>query len=124
MIELSDENFLIFAAQHYQNPHCYSMKDFQVDLNHIRYLRTNIKKFHERNDLKERLILNHLIILSNLFGVRATVHMVVYKIDDKYMYILKSFLIHLGYIKDGEIIQGIDFSKIEESDEIRKALEE
>jgi len=96
MYELNDDNFVIFAMKYYDNPSCKGLDEFKDDLKRFSYVKRLLKKHHAGDGLKERLIINHLIILYNLFGVKATTKMLFFKIEDKYKNKLKSFLIFLN----------------------------
>ena len=96
MYELTDDNFIIYAMKHYDNPSCKGLDEFRDDLKRFSYVKRLLKKHHAGDDLKERLIINHLIILYNLFGVKATAQMLFYKIDKTYWGKLKSFLLFLN----------------------------
>lgn len=103
--ELNKENFLLFAAKHYNNPQCTAVDEFYDDLNRFKYLKRLFSRYHNSNDLQERLILNHIIILYNVFGIPAANHMMKYQIDDKYMPYLKPFLILLNYIESVDMVE-------------------
>ena len=96
MHELTDDNFIIFAMKSYDNPSCKGLDEFRDDLKRFSYVKRLLKKYHPGDGLKERLIVNHLIILYNLFGIQATTKMLFFKIDSKYNSKLKSFLIFLN----------------------------
>ena len=96
MYELTDDNFVIFAMKYYDNPSCKGLDEFKDDLKRFSYVKRLLKKHHAGDGLKERLIINHLIILYNLFGIKATTKMLFFKIEDKYKNKLKSFLIFLN----------------------------
>ena len=73
MIEKLDEtNFVLYAAKHYDNPECFDTEEFISDLKRFKYLKRLFNKYHENNELKERLILNHIVVLYNLFGPEVT----------------------------------------------------
>jgi hypothetical protein len=98
MIEnLCDDNFLIYAMKSYDKPNCI-MSEFEEDLKRIKYVKRLIKRYRLSGDLKERLILNHLIILANVFGVEASVRMIFYRFDREDFDILKTFLMFLNYM--------------------------
>jgi len=97
MYPLDDDNFEEFAIANYNNPNCVSVLEFLDDLKKIRYVKRLINKYAERGELRERLILNHIIFLSNVFGVDSTVHMLRFKVENKNLAILNSFLIFLNY---------------------------
>lgn len=106
IIELTEENFILFAASKYDNPQCHDVQEFYDDLKRFKYLKRLFGRYRESGDLKERLILNHLIILYNVFGKDAT-RMLFFKLKDFQSY-LKPFVILLGYmpdyIKEGDTI--------------------
>lgn len=93
---LTDENFMLFAAKYYENTHCTDLLEFHDDLKRIRYLKRLLKKYEQTGDLKERLILNHLVVLYNVFEPRAMTRMLCFKLNDQLQY-LKPFLIFLNY---------------------------
>ena len=93
---LTEDNFQIFAMKHYLNPHCTDFLEFHDDLRKIRYIKRLFKKYEETGDLKERLILNHLVILYNMFDSRAMTRMLFFKMDE-YQHYLKPFLMFLNY---------------------------
>lgn len=90
---IDDDNFILFAAKHYDNPQCYDSEEFYDDLKRFKYLKRLFGKYEETGELRERLILNHLIILYNVFGDTAT-KMLFYKLDGYYSYLVP-FLILL-----------------------------
>lgn len=99
MIEILDENnFILFAAKHYDNPQCHDTSEFYDDLKRFKYLKRLFGKYQESGELKERLIINHIIILYNVFG-DATTRMLFYKLEGYYPF-LKPFLVLLNYMPD------------------------
>jgi hypothetical protein len=99
MFDLHDENFLIYAAKHYDRPHIIQ-SEFEDDLKRIKYVKRLLRKYRQTGDCKERLILNHIIILSNVFGVDATVNMLFFKTDAEDYPVLKTFLLFLQFMPD------------------------
>lgn len=97
---LNDDNFEEYAINNYRNPNCISVLEFLDDLKKIKYIKRLINKYQEKDGLKDRLILNHIIFLSNVFGVEATVEMLRFKIDNSTIQILNSFLVYLEYASD------------------------
>ncbi len=95
---LDDDNFILFAAKHYDNPQCYDSEEFYDDLKRFKYLKRLFGKYEESGELRERLILNHLIILYNVFG-DVTTKMLFYKLEDYYGYLLP-FLVLLHRLPD------------------------
>ena len=110
---LTDDNFLIYAMKSYNTPNCI-MSEFEGDLKRIKYIKRLIRKYKNTGDLKERLILNHIIVLSNVFGTEAAVRMLFFKIDTADYHILKTFLLFLNYIP--KIVKGIKGKNINSSD--------
>jgi hypothetical protein len=98
MSDLTDETFDEYAAQNYRNPNCVSVLEFIDDLKKIKYIKRLINKFIERGELKERLVLNHIIFLSNVFGVEATVRMLRFKLEVGQHPYLNSFFVYLDYL--------------------------
>jgi hypothetical protein len=97
----------------YDKPNCI-MSEFEEDLKRIKYVKRLIKRYRVTGELKERLILNHLIILANVFGVDSSVKMLFYKLDRDDYDILKTFLLFLNYMP--KLILGINGININSSD--------
>jgi len=93
---LTEQNFSLFAAQSYNNPSCMDILEFQEDLNRIKYLKRLFKRYEDKGDLKERLVINHLVVIYNVFEREAATRMLVLKLDS-YLHYLKPFLIMMGY---------------------------
>ena len=98
--ELNDENFTLFAIRHYDNPQCLSTEEFYEDIRRFRYLKRLLKRYYKNGELRERLILNHIIILSNLFGVSNAIRMLKFKIEMEYWPVIKTCLLYLGYVEE------------------------
>lgn len=111
--DLNDDNFLIYAMKSYTSPHCI-MSEFEGDLKRTKYLKKLFRRYKTSKDLKERLILNHLILLYNVFDVESATRILFYKIDERDYDILKTFLIYLNYMPVRII--GINGMNIESSD--------
>ena len=100
MIEkLNDDNFLIYCAKHYDNPQCHSTEEFLEDLMRIKYIKKLLTRYIDNGDLKERLILNHMIILNNVFGPDHLSRILYLKMKDQFKFI-KPFLILLNILPD------------------------
>jgi hypothetical protein len=98
MIEnLNDDNFIIYAMKAYDRPNCI-MSEFEEDLSRIKYVKRLIKRYKTTGELKERLILNHIIVLANVFGIEPSARMLFFKIDKEDYDILKTFLLFLNYM--------------------------
>lgn len=92
--KLNEDNFLLYAMHHYDNPQCHNVQEFEEDLKKFLYLKKLISRYKNNGELRERLILNHIIVLYNIFGDSAT-KMLFYKIDQEYWNILVTFLVYL-----------------------------
>ena len=93
--ELNEDNFLLFAIKHYENPQAVTKEDFDRDLNHFKYIKRLLKRYKNSGQLKTHLLLNHFIILYNIFG-EATTPMLFFKIEKELWSALKSFIVFLG----------------------------
>lgn len=102
--KLDESNFLLYAAKHYDNPQCFDTIEFYEDLSRFKYLKRLFNKYIETGEIKERLILNHIVIIYNVFGVTAGNRMLFLKLKG-YEKHLKPFLIFLNNCPD--IIFGI-----------------
>ena len=96
---LTDKNFLLFCAHHYDNAQYASTEDFIEDLNRIKYIKKLDTRYIENGDLKERLILNHIIVLNNCFGPEALCKILYLKLNNQMKYV-KPFLVLLNIIPD------------------------
>ena len=81
--KLTLRNFEMYAAQHYNNPEATDIEEFKEDLSRFKYLKRLLKRYEMQGDLQERLILNHLIVIYNVFGIEAADRMVWFKINKK-----------------------------------------
>ena len=96
---LNDDNFLLFASKHYENPQGITYDDFLEDLKRFKYIKRLLKRYEKTGELKTHLILNHIIILFNVFGDAST-PMLFHKIDEHHWSMLKSFLKYLNYLPE------------------------
>ncbi len=96
--KLSNATFELFAAQHYDNPECEDMHEFQEDLNRFKYIKRILRKYKRTKTIDDksiRLALNHLILIFNLWGVKAGSIMLFFKIDKDLYPALKTFCVYL-----------------------------
>ena len=98
MIKLDDTNFLLYAAANYDNREYYDTHEFYEDLNTFKYLKRLFSRYAEKGELRERLIVNHLITLYNVFEVTAVTRMLFFRIDEQHWPYLKTFLLFLNYM--------------------------
>lgn len=99
MMELSEENFLLYAAKHYTNPNCSGIKEFLDDIKRFKYIKRLLRRYKKTGDVSERLILNHIIVLYNVFN-ESTVPFLFFKIEKEHWSQLKTFLVFLNYLPD------------------------
>ena len=101
---LNEENFMMYAVKCYNSPHCI-VSEFEGDIKRTKYLKRLFRRFKVSKSLKERLILNHIRLLNNVFGTEATARILFYRIDERDYDILKTFLAYLNIMPD--VIKGI-----------------
>ena len=97
---LTDDNFELYAAKHYNNPRCIDIKEFYDDVARFKYLKRLIGRYKEKGEIQERLILNHLITIHNVFIIEAATTMCFYRIEEDMWPTLKTFLLYLNYIPE------------------------
>ena len=97
---ITEENYMLFAMKVYENPQCKSVQEFHEDMNRIKYLKRLFKKYKSTGVLRERLILNHIIILYNVFGIQAATRILFTRLDKELHPILKTFLVFLHMFPD------------------------
>ena len=110
---LTEDNFLIYAMKCYNAPHCI-LSEFESDIKRTKYLKRLFRRYKITKSLKERLILNHIILLNNVFGPEVTARILFYRIDERDYDILKTFLLYLNIMP--EMIYGINGKNINVSD--------
>ena len=98
--ELTENNLFLYAAKHYYNPNFSDIEEFYEDLKRFKYIKRLVNRYLDNNELSERLILNHLIILQNVFGASCSSRMLFFKIDKELFPQLKTFLVYLNYLPD------------------------
>lgn len=113
MEKLSERNFLLYAAKNYDNPQCMDIEEFRDDLKRINYIKKLFNKYRTAGELKERLIINHLIVIYNTFGSEAATRMLFFKLNE-YKDLLKPFLVFLNYMPN--YIEGVEDTIIRSSD--------
>ena len=101
--KITPDNVLMYAIRHYENPHCEGEKEFEDDLKRFKYIKRLLRKYYDTGVLKERLLLNHLIVLNNVFGADACATLLLYKIQEEYWSALKSFLLFLNILREDEL---------------------
>jgi len=128
MKKIDETNFVLHAAASYQNDQCYDLLEFQEDLNRFKYLKRLFSRYRETGELKERLILNHLIIIYNVFDAPIATRLLFFRLDEYKQY-LKTFLSFLEYMPERVDMIGLEGNtilakEIEDDLLIRQKLEE
>lgn len=101
---LTEQNMLLYAAKHYYNPRFSDIEEFNEDLKRFKYIKRLVNRYIENGVLSERLILNHLIILFNVFDIDPALNMLKIKLDDRQWTVVKPFLVFLKYIKNDQLV--------------------
>ena len=109
--DLNEKNYLHFAMKFYDNRQCTSIEEFNEDLNKIKYVKRLFNRFLDTGELRTNLILNHLIVIYNVFENEAATRMLFFRVEKKFYSILKPFLIFLNRLP--EKIRGIDGEDIQ-----------
>ena len=115
--KITNDNIIMFAIKHYDNPQCEGEKEFYDDMKRFKYIKRLLRKHNDTGILKERLLLNHIIVLKNLFGAEACVTLLLFKIQKEYWETLKSFLLFLNILRSDEL------SYIQEDKDVLEVLE-
>jgi hypothetical protein len=101
-MQLTKDNLILYAAKHYYNPKCIDSEEFFEDLKKFKYIKRLLNRYRDSDVLSERLIINHLIVIFNVFGYEAGLDILELKIEIEYWGVLKPFLIFLKAIKNTE----------------------
>ena len=101
--QLNEDNFLLYAAKYYYNPRCIEAEEFYEDLSRFKYVKRLVNRYLRGGDMAERLLLNHITIILNVFGNESGIVMLMYKTGPEGLPTLKSFLLHLKAIKENEL---------------------
>ena len=98
--ELTNENYLMFALLHYDNPHCVDIKEYFEDVRKLKYIKRLFNRYKEDGVMKERLILNHIISFYNVFQNKAATRLLFFRVGEQYHSLLKTFLVFLNRMPD------------------------
>ena len=125
--DLNDGNFRLFAIKNYENPQAVTEADFDKDLNHFKYIKRLLKRYKNTGELKTHLLLNHFIILYNIFG-DATTPMLFHKIEEELWPVMKTFVLFLNKLPEYPrcFIHDVEVDKVclEELNQIYNGKEE
>ena len=100
--ELTEDNVLLYAAKHYRNPQFSDIEEFHEDLKRFKYIKRLLNRYLDQGELAERLILNHLIVVFNSFGIEAALNILELKLIERHWPVVKPFLVYLKYIRDDQ----------------------
>ena len=112
--KITSDNVLLFALKHYDNPQCEGEKEFYDDMKRFKYIKRLLKKYSQDGIVKERLLLNHIIVINNVFVPEAASTLLLFKIEPEFWPQLKSFLVYLGMLPENELKEIDDDEKITE----------
>ena len=115
--KITNENVTMFAIKHYDNPQCAGETEFQDDMKRFKYIKRLLRKYTDHDELKERLILNHMIVIFNVFGPDAGSTLLLFKIESEFWSIMKTFMNFLSMLPEDEL------KDVEEDEEVKKVLE-
>ena len=122
-MQIDDSNFIEFAKEHYKNNQCVSVDEFYEDLNRIRYIKKLFRKYLQTGGIQPRLIINHFIILYNVFNKEALNKILFFKMQDEYHPLLKTMLVYMDKLDQDEImINKIDVVSIPLDDNLISIL--
>lgn len=110
---LTDENVMLYAAKAYDKPNCV-MSEFTEDMKRLNYLKRLFRRYRKHNEMRERLILNHIVVLNNLFGPEVTTRLLFYRMSKDDFSVLKTYLLFLNLMPDR--VKGINGKDIISSD--------
>ena len=101
--DLNEKNFLLYAMKEYNNPQCTDVDEFNDDLKKIKYIKRLLNQYVSEGVLKERLLLNHIIVFYNVFPPAAATRILFYKIEEKFWPMLKPFLFYLKLMPEDKV---------------------
>ena len=116
--DITKDNWLLFAKANYDNPTLQTEEEFNDDIKRFKYLKRLFRKYQSTKELKVRLVVNHVIVLQNVFGAEAAITLMLYKIDQVYWPILKSVLKYLNFLYPHE------FNDVKEDELVTELLKE
>ena len=112
--QITNKNWLLYALQNYDNPTLEKQEEFNDDIKRFKYLKRLFRKYESTGEIKIRLILNHIIVLNNVFGAEACMTLLLFKIEPEHWPQLKSFLVYLNMLPEHEMREINDDLKITE----------
>lgn len=122
LVPLTEENYVLYAMRAYNNPQCTSIEEFHEDLNRTKYLKRLLRRYKTTGSLRERLILNHIIIFFNVFGVEAASRLLFFKLEEDLHPLLKTFLVYLNFLPQNSIPEVRELISVPLEDRVVKIL--
>ena len=108
--DLNEKNYVMFAMKYYDNLQCTSIEEFNEDLNKIKYVKRLFNRFLETGELRVHLIMNHLIVIYNVFENEAATRMLFFRVEKRFYSILKPFLLFMNRLP--KVVRGFDGKNI------------
>jgi len=111
--DLTNENYMLYAMKVYDKPNCI-MSEFKEDMKRFNYLKRLFRRYAKVGELRERLVINHIVVLYNVFGVEAATRLLFYKMSKSDYSVLKTYLLFLSYMP--AVVKGIKGHDIKSSE--------
>ena len=100
---LNDSNVQLYAAKHYYNPTFSDIEEFNEDLKRFKYIKRLVNRYLDQENMAERLLLNHIIVVFNVFGIEPALNISKVKLDERHWPVVKPFLVFLNYIRNDQL---------------------
>jgi hypothetical protein len=100
---LNDSNVQLYAAKHYYNPTFSDIEEFNEDLKRFKYIKRLVNRYLDQENMAERLLLNHIIVVFNVFGIEPALNILKVKLDERHWPVVKPFLVFLNYIRNDQL---------------------
>lgn len=122
LVPLTEENYVIYAMRAYNNPQCTNLEEFHEDLNRTKYLKRLFRRYKTTGNLRERLILNHIIIFFNVFGIEAASRLLFFRLEEDLHSLLKTFLVYLNFLPQEGLPEARNLVSVPLEDRVVKIL--
>lgn len=103
--EITEDNFVLWASKYYQNRQCLDIEEFHEDLARFKYVKRLLRRYVSGGQLQERLVLNHLITIHNVFGLEGGRRLTLFRMEKELWPALKTFLVYLNYLPEHELVE-------------------
>lgn len=100
--QLTDDTLFLYAAKHYYNPQFSDVDEFFEDLKRFKYIKRLVNRYLETDEFPHRLLLNHIIVIFNVFGIEASLKILELRLDEKHWPVIKPILLYLSYIRNDQ----------------------